>query len=187
MSCSNENMAPTDNERQLFPPWGRPDQWREANAALNDLLAIHGRKLNSATETARAVGDGLKRLFPLLDALCDETCAHCPDPCCLSARIWVDFKDLLFLHLAGQPVPIAQLIADTRSRCTCISPRGCTLPRLSRPWVCTWYLCPTQTARLRRRPACDQALFHQTVASIKSLRNRMETEFIESTAGKPIA
>lgn len=182
MISNSKDMAPTDNGSQLFPPWGAPDQWREANAALNYLLAIHGGKLNSAVETARAMGDGLKLLFPLLDALCDETCPHCPDPCCLSARIWVDFKDLLFLHLAGQPVPQVQLIADTRSRCTCVSHRGCTLPRLSRPWVCTWYLCPVQTARLRRRPASDQALFRNTVESIKSLRNLMELAFMEATA-----
>ncbi|MBI9082092.1 MAG: hypothetical protein JEZ11_00760 [Desulfobacterales bacterium] len=180
MTRKNKDMAPIGDGCQLFPPWGAPDQWREANAALNHLMAIHDKKLNSAIEAARAIGDRLKWLFPLLDTLCDETCPHCPDPCCLSAKIWVDFKDLLFLHLAGHPVPQVQLIADTGSRCTCISHRGCTLPRLSRPWVCTWYLCPAQTARLRRRPASNQTLFRDTVLSIKSLRNRMEQDFIQA-------
>jgi hypothetical protein len=27
-------------------------------------------------------------------------------------------------------------------------PKGCVLPRMSRPWICTWYLCPTQKAIL---------------------------------------
>ena len=181
MTCNHPDMAAIGPECRLFPPWGAPHQWREANAALNRLVAIHAGRLNPSVAIARSVSDRLKSLFPLLDLLCAETCPHCPEPCCLDARIWVDFKDLLFLHLSGYPVPRTQLIAHPRSQCICVGHGGCALPRLSRPWVCTWYLCPAQTARLRRRPESDQALFRDGVHAIKALRSRMEDAFIEAT------
>ena len=175
-------MPPVDPDRRLFPPWAAPGQWREANTALGDALVRHGEKLGPARECSRVLQNRLARLFPLLDALCETTCRFCPDSCCLNARIWLDFKDLLFLHLTGQAIPMAQLIAHRHSRCVCIGHNGCVLPRLSRPWVCTWYLCPAQTLRLRRRPGSDQTFFSETVQAVKTLRNNMENAFVRVVA-----
>ncbi|MBW2247710.1 MAG: hypothetical protein JRF62_11105, partial [Deltaproteobacteria bacterium] len=55
---------------------------------------------------------------------------------------------------------------------------GCMLPRITRPWVCTWYLCPTQKANLRQKPKSVQYLFSRAVQAIKTGRKEMESEFI---------
>lgn len=175
-------MPPVDSKAPSFPPWAAPREWRAANAAVRHLVDRYGQALDPAASAARSTAHHLVSLFPLLDTLCAETCPHCPDPCCLAATIWVDFKDLLFLHLTGQPLPLGQLTAPGRNPCAGSGPRGCALPRLSRPWVCSWYLCPAQTARLKRCSESDRALYRSSVASIKASRERMERAFVEITA-----
>ena len=34
---------------------------------------------------------------------------YIPDPCCLKANVWFDFKDLLFFSLNNDPIPSYQL------------------------------------------------------------------------------
>lgn len=121
-------------------------------------------------------------LFALLDELCARTCRHCPDPCCLNAKVWIDFPDLLFLHLSGQPVPQAQLLTDTDEDCRYWTPSGCTLPRIARPWTCTWYLCPAQQAVLRGKDIAEQEAFNRKIQTVKVVRRKLEAEFIRVVA-----
>ena len=117
-----------------------------------------------------------------MDALCRRTCLHCPEPCCLGAKIWFDTADLLVLHLAGLPVPEAQPISAWDEVCRYWSARGCRLDRLCRPWICTWYLCPAQTAILRRGDGEADPEIFRVVAEIKSLRKALEEGFVRTTS-----
>jgi len=120
----------------------------------------------------------LGSIFSFLHELCVDSCPWCPEPCCLKASVWFDFKDLLFLHFNQQPIPPAQPKANLSMPCRYLGPRGCRLPRLTRPWICTWYLCPTQTAKLRNGQQAKRELLNQAMAQIKSERNLLENEFI---------
>jgi len=84
----------------------------------------------------------------------------------------------LFLHFNQQPIPPAQPKANLSMPCRYLGPRGCRLPRITRPWICTWYLCPTQTAKLRNGQQAKRELLNQAMAQIKSERNLLENEFI---------
>jgi hypothetical protein len=106
------------------------------------------------------------------------TCPWCPDHCCLTAKVWFDFKDLLFLHLNGHQIPPAQLLSNLKETCAYWRPNGCKLPRIARPWVCTWYLCPTQTANLLQKPKSVRHNFSRAIQDIKTARKKMESEFI---------
>jgi len=164
------------------PPWGSAVKWDEANRSLDHLVRLYRPELKQAIALAAEVRVQLKAIFPLLDDLCRTTCPHCPDPCCLVAKVWIDFKDLVFLHISGLQIPQAQLRPDLAQTCRYWSPRGCTLARIIRPWVCTWYLCPPQLANLRRQSPAVQKTFSQAVKAIKTGRKEMETEFIQATA-----
>lgn len=162
----------------VSPPWSMTLRWEEANQSLERLLRLHRSKLALAGVFARDVQAQLESIFPVLDDLCASTCPWCPDPCCLSAKVWIDFKDLLFFHLRGHKIPPGQLLANVKQICRYASLKGCTLARVTRPWVCSWYLCPTQKAVLRNKPRSVQGKFYQTVQAIKSGRENMETAFI---------
>jgi hypothetical protein len=56
--------------------------------------------------------------------------------------------------------------------------KGCILPRIARPFVCTWYLCPAQKEYLAHYYPKLILDFDQTLFDIKELRNKIEKEFI---------
>ena len=166
------------NYRQDMPPWGSDAAWGAANRSLDSLIQRNRMTLGSVVILAQKVQARLVSFFALLDDLCRVTCPWCPDPYCLAARVWIDFKDLLFLHLAGHSIPPEQLLSDFKESCRYLGPRGCKLPRISRPWVCTWYLCPTQKAILRRKSRHTRDKFSSLIQAVKICRTEMEAEFI---------
>ncbi len=161
-----------------IPPWNSIDTWLEANRSLNFLMQRNLSELDRAMSLAHKVQTRLASIFSIIDDLCKATCPWCPDPCCLSAKVWIDFKDLLFLHFGGHQIPPEQLLPNLKTVCRYWSLKGCGLPRMTRPWVCTWYLCPTQQANLRQKARHIQDIFSRSVEAIKTGRKEMEAEFI---------
>ena len=166
---------------QLVPPWGTNPEWCEANHCRDSLIQRYSDSLNSAVSLAFLVRDQLESIFDLLDELCVETCPQCPDPCCLNASPWYDFRDLIYLHLNSLAIPFSQTIHAMNAICCYSSPRGCALARISRPWICTWYLCSVQTANLTFRRFDQWKELKLTINKIKNFRKEMEESFIRVT------
>lgn len=126
-----------------------------------------------AAMTARKLGD----LCADMDDLCAGTCRYCPAPCCLTAHPWYDFADLLLLNLLDQPIPSRQILVTSDAPCRYLGSCGCRRPRLQRPFVCTWYICPTQ-----RRRASTRLLEHLNaeIQALKMLRRLMEESFLRA-------
>lgn len=164
---------------QTSPAYGSPAAWCESNHAIGHVIDLHHAKLKPAIELAGRIRQRLEKLFPLMDELCLQTCRLCPNQCCLVATVWIDFRDLLFLHLSELPIPPAPLVASLDQNCRYLGYRGCRLPRLLRPWACTVYICGTQWHCLRRKPRSIQKTFDHNVATIKADRLEMEAAFIE--------
>ena len=108
----------------------------------------HGKSI-PARWWARNIAANYRALFPRLEALCRATCPWCPTPCCGHATVWFDAVDRCFLNLQGLALPPGPFGPETTPPCRYLGPRGCRLPRLQRPWICHWYLCPTQRRRLQ--------------------------------------
>lgn len=165
------------------PLWGRKETWGEANETIAYLFRLNRERLKPAVFHAENIKSGLIQLFTILDRLCESSCPWCPETCCLSAKIWFDFKDLLFLHLTSSYVPPDPVLSDMTQVCRYLGPKGCRLDRISRPWICTWYLCPTQTAILRRPEEPGMNEVDRMIAAIKYGREKMELEFIHAISG----
>jgi hypothetical protein len=160
-------------------PRGAPTQWKQAHQSLSFHLRRHPNAWENTLGTADVLETRLQALFPMLDDLCLNTCPWCLEPCCRVAKVWFDFKDLLFLHFARKPIPLNPPLSALEDTCRFLSREGCTLPRSSRPWICTWYLCPVQTAILRKRDSLQYDAFNRIVREIKILREALEEEFIK--------
>lgn len=166
-------------ESEIYLPWGHPAAWHEANRTMEYLIRLHGPALNRAAAKAAEIQRVLASdIFPLMDELCLLTCPHCPDPCCLNATVWIDFQDMLFLHLSGQMIPPRQLMRGRKETCSYIGIRGCVLPRMSRSWTCTRYICPPQMSILRKKPTAVRSDFGKAVQAVKSARRETEEAFI---------
>jgi len=162
-------------------PWNTPVLWQDANTCLAYTMRKKRSVLAESRRQAHQIRNRLELIFPLMDRLCRSTCPDCADICCRRAWVWVDFKDLLFLHLADIQVPGQQLLDQQKSRCRYRIPNGCRLDRLQRPFACTWYLCPVQTQWLRKQPAKMKRI-SASLQQIKRLRREMEASFIRAVS-----
>lgn len=159
-------------------PWSQPASWREVQQSLHFHLDGHRPARESLMPLAVGIGKHLHVLARQMDMICAHTCSHCPEPCCLSASVWYDFRDLLSLHLLGMPIPIGQPISDYRALCRFITNTGCSLPRLIRPWICTWYLCPVQTLWLKKQPDGVGQNLLKYLDEMKTMRVKLENRFV---------
>lgn len=162
------------------PLWGAPGAWREATETVAWLVRRFAEPLTSAKIQAQAIHRELASVFPNLDWLCRHTCRWCPEPCCQVATVWIDFQDLVFFHLIGRTPPGAPLISEVGDVCRYSGPRGCTLARICRPWICTWYVCPTQQAILRGREQEMGREIDRAFTAIKKRRSAMAAAFIDA-------
>ena len=162
-------------------PWTTQALWQEANASLAFALSRNQAAMDAACRCAGEIRHLLERAFPIMADLCQQTCPTCTDICCRRAWVWIDFRDLLFLHLADIPRPKAQLLRSQVDRCRYAGPHGCRLERIQRPFVCTWYVCPEQSRRLTTLAHGKQHL-SSLLNRIKEHRSRMEDAFIRAVA-----
>jgi len=166
-------------------PWEKPSRWREAKWALDRLTLEHRRALENAYRRAADLRRRLHELFPVMEALGRETCTCCALPCCRTARVWYDFRDLLLYRLTAVPLPPIQPASSERSGCRFLTSRGCSVERAARPWICTWYLCPRQKRALPDTgPRSRQAVL-SAIEAIGRDRKRLEAEFLAAVTGAP--
>ncbi|MEF8943103.1 MAG: hypothetical protein V5B78_09970 [Desulfohalobiaceae bacterium] len=159
--------------------WLDPYVWREANLSLYlALQALSGANLERARHRARSMEALLEFSIPVMEELCEKTCPACPDPCCARAQARFHVAELLFLHLAEQPVPLAQTGPVDRAGCRYLGNQGCLLPHLSRPWICRWYLCPEQKRLVQHFPESGQRRFELALERIRKLRRDLMAGFI---------
>lgn len=159
-------------------PWSHPHAWQAAQMSLFH----HATRLSGVRETllplARVIEACLAELARQMEILAAHTCSYCPDPCCIKASVWYDFRDLLGLHLCGTSIPIGQPISSYGGLCRYLTPTGCTLPRAIRPWICTWYLCPVQKRWLQKQPGDAGRNLELALAQIKVRRAALEKQFL---------
>jgi len=163
---------------KLSPPWGTIPAWQEANNSIELHIKRYYPQLRPAIQIAQKTRSCLESIFPSLDDLCLNTCPRCPDVCCLSASPWYDLRDLIFLHFNQLSIPLSQTISSSEETCRYQNHKGCSLPRIARPWICTWYLCPAQTANLKERTINRWQALSRVLGKIKAHRKKMEDEFI---------
>jgi hypothetical protein len=173
--------CPTLDESLI--PWRNPESWAAAHQTILRLMDLYGERMAPAREIALRILSGLSRLGPVFDALCNVTCASCSDPCCRTADVRYDLRDLLFLHLTGQRIPDGQPRPKPGETCRYLRKDGCALERYARPWICTWNVCPAMKRRMRFGGKSEDACLQATIKDIGEWRKQMEDAFIRIVAG----
>jgi hypothetical protein len=163
------------------PPWHLRQTWQAANASVAYLFEKNQNRLKQMTDIAGHIYDMLLQLDAFYEPLCSQTCHVCQKPCCLSADVWFDLKDILFFHAATQPIALESPRKLKNLPCSFLSSKGCVLPRTSRPWICTWYLCPAQKQWLKTKQPCQLKAIENLTRKIGIWRKKLEACFIELT------
>jgi len=161
--------------------WQGREQWQAVNAVIDYQLERLGEgSLAAIRKPAESLKSAYQAIYPMLEHLCEMTCPWCEAPCCRLADPRFDLRDLLFIHLVGAPVPMGQPRGEGHASCRYLGPRGCRLPRRSRPWICTWYLCPRQKQCLASNDLRELEEIEHAARKIKEERINTESGFIAS-------
>ena len=172
-------LQKTYPENQLpLIPWNTEMLWREANDSMRYLISNYDDELSKARNIAQSILRKLSDIFSDMDSLCAQTCSRCKAPCCRVATVWFDYKDLIFLHLNGLCIAPTQPLHHDKHHCRYLGEKGCLLPRVERPWICTIYLCPAQTALLRGVSSQYYRELDLKLKTIQQQRKDLEDEFI---------
>jgi hypothetical protein len=110
-------MPESKNDQRLKSgiPWASRQSWWAAHKAVAYHLRRYPTDIEPLNIKAQTLESCLKAVFPILDALCAASCPWCPDPCCLKASVWFDFKDLLFMHFDQLSIPACQPKANLKN------------------------------------------------------------------------
>ena len=167
-----------------LPPWKSPEVWSHFCQSMVHTVSHHRAGLEEARQLAVQVGEKFDEINDAIDSVCKETCSFCRDICCKRATVWYDFKDMLYIYLHSGQFPQAQITKNGDLSCCNLTSSGCILPRRIRPFICTWYICPSQTAVLSGRVGEElKASILSPVKEIQALRNRLEDTFIKTVLG----
>ncbi len=156
-------------------PWIHQADWEEMLQLTKQVCEKMGM---SRTEIMGHIEDIIalyKELETPLNRLCSNTCPECTDVCCTKATVWYDQKDILVYHLATNSFPAKQISKNDAGICCHLGENGCNLPRLQRPFICTWYICSAQTAILRNGSNEPEIHVEDIIQRIKELRKKIET------------
>ncbi len=164
--------------------WQEQEDWSQIEPFL--LASCENMEgLDCLQKLAETIAEGLARLDGPLQSLCGVTCSDCDDNCCVRATIWYDLKDLLFLFFHRGTLPRQQIIRSKSRSCPNLTSQGCRLPRLDRPFVCTWYLCPRQKELLSETGEKSILLeLVKTIQHIQLTRKTLEDIFADETLKK---
>ncbi len=165
-------------------PWASAPMWQAAHDTLARTLAECQDTLQPAIVMAMRIRERIAAMDGPLSQLGSHTCSQCRAICCGHAHAYYDFKDLIFLHLGRVALPAHQTFEKPRQTCRYLAADGCCLPRLQRPFICTWYLCAAQKTRLAQSAKSMQHFLLNSLEAIKSGRKQMETTYVQATAGR---
>jgi len=165
-----EPLSDHDNANQLKQPYNAK-QWRELSRKLKDNFAPHDRE--QMQTLAQGVREALLWCDETMDRYCNNTCHGCQDFCCQADGIYFDLPDLIYILTLDNDLPTSQTRAIRGAPCRYLGEEGCILPRMCRPFICTWYLCEPQMALLEAEPISFQKQFTAVMQLIRRCRQQM--------------
>ncbi len=159
--------------------WGDPASWREAQTGLSCILRRHRDRCGELFNLAASIADLIRSMDVAMGNLCARTCPSCSDPCCVRADVRYDLRDLIFLHCSGAGLPLGQTVsASGGGACAMLDADGCALPRVMRPFMCTWYLCPPQMDIVRAEADPEISVLTDRLEELKRRRKMLESGFL---------
>jgi hypothetical protein len=135
-----------------------------------------------ATELTRKVEDCLSEIIRLQGSYVREICTECPGPCCGRVQDLFNDKDLIYLELSGRKTNLRK--RRTRKKgCLYLSPFGCTLTPLARPFACHRYLCPKLEETIKKDDPAILCQIQDMFTVIESFRSRLWKAYLDLKLG----
>lgn len=162
-------------------PWLTSELWAEMEMSL--LTAVRSLSVENArllSTLAQKIAINYVLIDEIQTTLCGQSCPSCEDVCCRHATVWYDFRDVLFSCFQRQALPIRQIDKNEDGICTHLHVDGCSLPRVERPFICTWYVCSSQKQLLDSSDKTVRVQCVDSLDEIKRTRKQLEELFCSS-------
>lgn len=164
---------PKDKESWVVP-WIHQADWEEMLQFAGNICEGLGESRVEVMQHINDIVAVYEDLEASLTRLCRATCPTCEDVCCTKATVWYDQRDIILYHLATGFFPEKQISRSETGTCCHLGEGGCRLPRLERPFICTWYICGAQVAILRGEDSGPGLNIQEQIHRIKETRKRIE-------------
>ncbi|MFT5700162.1 MAG: hypothetical protein ACI8ZB_003033 [Desulforhopalus sp.] len=154
-------------------PWIHQSDWEEMLQLTRNNCEGLGASRAEVMRYIDAIVTLYEEIETPLSSLCGATCQICKEACCTKATVWYDQRDITIYHLAIGFFPEKQVSRSVTGACCHLGEDGCRLPRLERPFICTWYICGAQTTILRREVGNPAIGVLGQIHRIKEIRKRI--------------
>lgn len=159
-------------------PWQGPEAWAEMEMSfLTAARALSAENVSALSSLARKIAINYDCIDEILTTLCGQSCSSCEAVCCRHATVWYDFRDVLFSYFYRQNLPSRQVCKNEDGTCLHLQADGCRLPRVERPFICTWYVCPPQKQLLDSGEEKIRLQSEHSLGEIQRTRKRLEDSF----------
>ncbi len=103
-------------------------------------------------ETAQKYKMCMLSLDPVVESFTSKVCPYCGTVCCRQKFALPNREDIILFWALNIELPDYDFSRDINSSCQFLSYTGCSIPRLYRPFRCTWYFCEALWVQIEIHP-----------------------------------
>ncbi len=119
---------------------------------LTQFCNSHAEQLSSLIPIANSYKEEMSRLDPVIQEFTKKICPYCGTVCCRQKFGLPNGEDIVTFWALGITPPEYDRFRDLNGPCQYLTSNGCHLPRINRPFRCTWYFCEAITVQIEISP-----------------------------------
>ncbi len=163
----------------VFPKldYKQPNKFWKTIGFLQDFFSVHRHRLDLVFEKAQAMKQCYDDFDPFIQHYTSKVCPYCGTVCCANKFGFPEFADIVSFLSLDLSIPEYDLDVDEEAICQFIGEKGCILPRIQRPYRCTWYFCDPLMLQIDIGPAKQYRKFIQDVQDLSRTRGDLMRAF----------
>jgi len=162
-------------------PWTSEEDWAEMRLSIAGTALAMGPEAASLQALSSRIVQKYKEIDMVLERVCLQSCPSCIEVCCTRATVWYDVRDLLVIYFATGILPTRQICRRDDHSCCNLTATGCSLERVARPFLCTWYICPAQKILLGEFSGGESKnMVSSVINEIKAARKELEEAYVKA-------
>ncbi len=155
-----------------------PEFWRTVEE-IKTFFREHQGEMEEVNAKALQFKQAFAEIDPLIQEYTAKVCPYCGNVCCCNKHGFPEFADVVAIIAMVGKLPEYDLSVDERAMCQFMGERGCTLPRIQRPYRCTWYFCDPLLLQIEIGPARKFREFTQDVQYMGHARAELLQAFYQ--------
>lgn len=166
-------------DETVFPElnFRSPTEFQNTLNRLQTFFAENEARLAEVFARAQELENAFDVIDPFIQEYTAKTCPYCAVVCCANRHGMPTFGDIVSFLAMRRQLPLYDLSISAGAACQFMGARGCVLPRLIRPYRCTWYFCDPLLKQIEIGPASHYRTFIQYVENLSAARGRVLEAF----------